>query len=83
MSAAPVTAMRRLERSRPPATAPSRIDWYRVGAPGRTVIRSRSTASSTDSASKTGTGCIVSPATSEARMPALSPNMWKYGLTIR
>ena len=30
-----------------------------------------------------GSGSIVAPAVTDARMPALSPNMWKYGLTMR
>jgi hypothetical protein len=38
---------------------------------------------STASTSNTGSGSIVAPATSEARIPAFSPNMWKYGFTIR
>ena len=54
-----------------------------VGAPGRTVTRSASTRESTASTSKTGSGSIVAPATTLARMPAFSPNMWKYGFTCR
>jgi hypothetical protein len=44
---------------------------------------SAATVASAPSTSKVGCGCMVAPATMQARMPALSPNMWKYGLTIR
>ena len=77
MSAAPVTATRRLERSKLAAEGWSRSDWYSVGGPGSTVIRSSPTRASTRSTSKTGSGNIVAPAVIDARMPALSPNMWK------
>ena len=77
MSAAPVTATRKLERSRRARSGWSRIDWYSVGGPGRTVTRSDSTRESTRSTSKTGSGSIVAPLATLARMPALRPNMWK------
>ncbi len=48
-----------------------------VGAPGRTVTRSASTRSRTRPASKTGSGSIVAPAATLARIPAFRPNMWK------
>ena len=51
--------------------------------PGSTVTRSAATRASTRSTSNTGSGSIVAPAATDARIPALSPNMWKYGFTIR
>ena len=33
--------------------------------------------------SKTGSGSMVAPAATLARIPAFRPNMWKYGLTMR
>ena len=54
-----------------------------VGAPGSTVMRSRSTMSSTTAGSKTASGKMVAPRISDARQPALYPKMWKNGLTIR
>ncbi len=47
------------------------------------VIRSAAISSTTRSTSKTGTGTIVAPRMNEAINPALNPNVWKYGLTIR
>ena len=59
------------------------MDWYSVGGPGRTVTRSGATRASTRSTSKTGSGSMVAPLATLARMPALRPNMWKYGFTCR
>ena len=47
------------------------------------MTRSAATRARARSTSKTASGYIVAPATTEARMPAFNPNMWKYGLTIR
>ena len=33
--------------------------------------------------SNTGWGTIVAPVITQARIPALSPNVWKNGFTIR
>ena len=44
-----------------------------LGHPGRAPGRRRTPAS----------GSIVAPAATDARIPAFSPNMWKYGLTMR
>ena len=84
MSAAPVTATRRLDRSWSLAIGmvEDRLVERRrtgqhgdplLGRPGRAPGRRRTPAP----------GSIVAPAVTEARMPALSPNMWKYGFTIR
>ena len=54
-----------------------------VGAPGSTVIRSLCTSASTRATSKTGTGKIVAPWSRLASQPALYPNMWKNGFTMR
>jgi hypothetical protein len=35
------------------------------------------------STSKTGSGSIVAPLATQARIPAFNPNMWKYGFTMR
>jgi hypothetical protein len=83
MSAAPVTATRSVDRSKRPRSGWSRIDWYSVGGPGSTVTDSAATVRNRSSTSSTGLGMIVAPCISDARQPALYPNMWKNGLTIR
>ena len=83
MSAAPVTATRRRRQVVAVPVGWSRIDWYSVGAPGSTVICSSATRARARSTSNTGSGNMAAPAATDARMPAFSPNMWKYGLTIR
>jgi hypothetical protein len=47
------------------------------------VIRSSSTRRITLGTSNVGWGTIVAPFTRQARMPALSPNVWKKGLITR
>ena len=57
--------------------------WNSVGGPGSIVMRSRATRSSTASTSKTAWGWIVAPVSIAASQPALYPNAWKNGFTIR
>ena len=83
MSAAPVTASRSVERSYASRSGWSRIDWYTVGGPGNTVTDSSATVRRRSSTSNTGFGMMVAPRMSDARQPALYPNMWKNGFTIR
>ena len=54
-----------------------------VGAPGSTVIISVSTSDRMVGTSNTGTGTMVAPWSRLASHPALYPNMWKNGLTMR
>ena len=81
MSAAPVTAARRVANLDLSATASS--EWYSVGGPGSIVMRSASTISTTRSMSNTATGTIVAPRRNDATRPAFKPKVWKYGLIIR
>ena len=69
--AAPVTASRRLDRSRLARSGWSRIVWYSVGAPGSTVICSASISRIASPASNTGCGTMTAPVSKQARMPAL------------
>jgi hypothetical protein len=71
IEAAPVTASRRLERSKRFRSGCARIDWYNVGGPGSTLMRSRATRSSTAGTSKTACGSAVAPRIRHASQPAL------------
>ena len=82
--AAPVTARRSDDMSNSARRGWSRIDWYTVGGPGSIDTRSSAAARvMTASTSNTACGMIVAPFTSDATMPAFSPNEWKNGLTTR
>ncbi len=54
-----------------------------AGGPGSIEIRSSGTRAITEGRSNTGWGTMVEPVMRQARMPALSPNEWKNGLTMR
>ncbi|MCY1175607.1 hypothetical protein D9M73_158510 [compost metagenome] len=69
--AAPVTATRRLDRSKRSRSGKARIDWYRVGGPGSTLTRSRAMRSSITGTSNTCCGRMQQPRISAASQPAL------------
>lgn len=70
-TAAPVTTSRSAERSCASREGWSSRDWWRVGGPGRTDIRSEATFARTVSTLNTGCGTIVAPRIRQATIPAL------------
>ncbi|KUJ37478.1 hypothetical protein ADL25_27635 [Streptomyces sp. NRRL F-5122] len=70
-TAAPVTTRRRAERSWAAREGWSRRDWWGVGGPGRTEMRSAAMFAGTVSTSNTGCGTIVAPRIRHASTPAL------------
>lgn len=70
-TAAPVTTSRSALRSCWSRAGWSSRDWWRVGGPGSTEMRSAVTLARTVSMLKTGCGTIVAPRIRQAMMPAL------------
>ena len=59
------------------------MPWSNVGGPGRTVMRSFATISSTFGTSNTWNGTMVAPRRMHDIQPALYPKAWKKGFTMR